>query len=195
LRRKLDHVRAEEQQGLHKADAKVVIREALRTQVERQELELRRTTAESQLHRIAVPFARWSTGTEHEPHTIPDTYVRTVALIWFGSMAALGAVGGSVIAMLSQLLMRRAHGVGLPDKPRLTTPKNNIIAVNRLLLTLRQFLARRFSPTRVRIVEVIKTRREIVAVPVPVSGISLEKLKKEFEALSGPLSEEPAPKT
>ena len=142
----------------------------------------RMDAAGSQLHRIASSVAGWWTEKEYEPHTVPETYVRRVAAVWFGSMAALGALGGAVVAMISQLLLRRAAKSDPADsQPR---PARGATAAQRFFITLRQFLVRRHPPKEVR----------IVAVPVPVADVSLERLQAEYAALSAPLPGLPNPK-
>ena len=147
--------------------------------------ELRRVASDSQLHRIAVPFARWWSGEHYEPHTIPDTYVKTVAVIWFGPMAMLGALGGSVVAMVSQLLRKRASRLGLPDEkpvidPAVTAAKQKFwTSLRRMLVT------RKFRRVRTQTVEIVKveTQTKVVAVPIPTNG-SFNDFKREYAELS-----------
>jgi hypothetical protein len=104
-------------------------------------------------------------------------------------MAALGALGGSVVAMVSQLLVKRAHvPPAAPVAP--VSRGQGLRPFDRLVVTLRHFLSRRLSKVRVKTVEIVKTRREVVAVPIPVDGMPLDKLQKEFRDLRGSLSEQ-----
>ena len=145
-------------------------RDAIDAAIQQEEQKHRTITAESQLHRIASPIMSWWSGTNHEPHTVTDVDVRRVALVWFGSMALLGAWGGAAVAMVSQLLAKGAEGRGSgPAAPASIVGGSRLL---RFLVTLR--LLRSIFPRRPRTVEVIKTRREIVAVPVPVSGVFLD---------------------
>ena len=197
LRKKLDDVHASEKDTLGGVATMIRLRDHLVAQIEKKENDLRNVAAVSQLHRIAPPFARWWTGKEYDPHTIPEAYVRSVAVIWFGSMAVLGAIGGSVVAMVSQLLRRRADKIGAAEHSLPPTSEDKS-RKGKLRATLRRMLLSwRFSRVKTKTVEVVKTETKtvtkIVAVPVPVavsgSHDDFGRLKKEYEALAGPLSE------
>ena len=149
LRKQLDVLHDQENGNLAKVEVTARQRDIAAKELRAKETELRRVASESQLHRIAVPFARWWTGEHHEPQTISDTYVKTVAVVWFGSMAMLGALGGSVVAMVSQLLRKRASRLGLPDEkpvidPAVTAAKQKFWTSLRRMLVTRKF--RRSAP-------------------------------------------------
>ena len=193
LRKRLEDLHRLETTNLGEVKANARRRDELANQVRAKETEFRRIASDSQLHRIAPPFARWWTGEDYEPHTIPETYVKTVAVVWFGSMAMLGALGGSAIAMVSQLLWKRASKLGLPDEfPG--SAAEVIAAKQKFWTSLRRMLVKgKFARVRTKTVEVVKvetqTLHRVVAVPVPVTT-SYEKLKPEYEALSASLSPE-----
>jgi len=188
IRKRLDAVHTSESELLGGIEALKTRRDNLVTQTKTKESEYRRTAAESQLHRIATPFARLWTGVHYEPHTIPETYVRTISVIWFGSMAILGAIGGAVVAMVSQLLRRRANRIGIPEGARAQTP--DVIAKRKFWTSLRRMLVSgKFSRTKTKTVEVVKVEREtkLVAVPVPVNK-PFEEIRQEYDRLRPTLS-------
>jgi hypothetical protein len=167
------------QDALRKRDR----RNDLASQVERKEAQYRNATAESQLHRVAATLSGWWTGKEYEPHTVPIAYIGRVSSVWFGSMAALGALGGAVVAMISQLLVKGTEKTS-PSRTERATGGSRFA---RFLFTLT--LMRRLW-SRVK----IKTAYKFVGVPVPVSGVSLGELQTKFDALQRPLSELPDPR-
>jgi len=189
LRRQLTDLHRQEAGLLEKVGESARQRDALTNQIRTKETELRRVASDSQLHRIAPPFARWWTGEHYDPHTIPDTYVKTVAVVWFGSMAMLGALGGSVVAMVSQLLRKRASRLGLPAEAPAPDPAV-VAAKQKFWTSLRRMLVKRkFRRVRTRTVEVVKveTQTKFVAVPIPSNG-SIHDFKREFAELSASLS-------
>ncbi|MDX2157843.1 MAG: hypothetical protein SFW09_15195 [Hyphomicrobiaceae bacterium] len=181
LDRRLAALNDREEKELAKLPELVSGREKLKKELDDEQQTHRGLAASSQIHRIAAPVSSWITGTIAEPHTVAQSYVRGVALVWFGSLAALGAIGGAVIAMVSQLLRKRA------DTENVEQPRNDQ-RQPRLLQYLAALRDYRTAKPIIKEVEVIRTKREIVAVPVPVTDFTLEKFQKEFADLSRPLS-------
>lgn len=182
IRTQLADVHVKERSALETVKGHSDQRNILTKQIRSEEWALRKVAAESQLHRIATPFAKWWTGEHYEPHTIPDNYVKSVAVVWFGSMAMLGALGGAGVAMVSQLLRKRADG---SDQRPQTSPE--LTAARRKFWTSlrRMLVSRKFRRVRKETVEVVKveTQTKIVAVPVPTHG-SFHDFKREYAELS-----------
>ena len=189
LRRRLDELHLTEATALKEVSSWVSRRSDLAEQIRAKQRELRNVASGSQLHRLAVPLTRLWTGEEYSPETIPETAVKIVSVIWFGSMAALGAIGGSVIAMVSQLLRKRASRQGAFNMPTVLLSDAGA-ARRRFWQTLRRMLVQwRFYRVKTKKVEVVKVEpvREIIAVPIPAS-FPYEKFKKEYEQLNVPLA-------
>lgn len=189
LRKRLEGLHIAESSILKEVQENARKRDDVANQVTAKETEFRRIASDSQLHRIAPAFAQWWTGEHYEPHTIPETYVTTIAAIWFGSMAMLGALGGSVVAMVSQLLRKRASTLGLPDEAA-GAAAEVVAAKQKFWTSLRRMLVKRkFARVRTKTVEVVKvqTQTKFVAVPVPVNA-PFEKFKREYAELSASLS-------
>src|SRR4029079_7288187 len=108
LATQLAALHAAEQSIVEAASRARLRRDDLANNIEQKEREHRVIASESQLHRVSASLAGWWMGKDYEPHTVPEGQVRRVSAVWFGSMAALGALGGAVVAMISQLLMKRS---------------------------------------------------------------------------------------
>ena len=140
----------------------------LRARERELEAERRKQARLDQLRRIAVSFSGES---DLKPEDVGDALVKSVGLIWFGSLSMLAALAGPITAIVALSLQRVAASARQKAKDPMAKagkapPKT---ALEKLWQTLRRLIVSwRWRRVDTRIQEREVTVPEYVYVPVPV---------------------------
>ena len=131
----------------------------------------------SQIHRVASFVFTRTRGETIEPHQVTKPDAKWIAALWFGSVAALGALGGAIIAIVSQLFYRIAEQQSLLG-PRAGTMRVLSRSVWRALYAWRHpriveklveiIVEKRVEVPVEKLVEVVKEVRVKELIPVPL---------------------------